>query len=66
MYIVWPTATTEVQALIGIVQYYKEMRPIWSYVLDHITETASGPKSRKDRVQTKMYTFISFSGMHQK
>ena len=50
MYIVPPTATTELQALIGIVHYYKEMRPIWSYVLDHITETASGPKSRKDTV----------------
>ena len=42
-----PTTTTEVQALIGVVQYYRYMWTMRSHVLDPLTEASSGPKGRK-------------------
>ena len=42
-----PPTTTEVLALIGMVQYYTYMCPRRSYVLAPLTEASSGPKGRK-------------------
>ena len=42
-----PSTTTEARALIGMVQYYRNMWPRRSHVLAPLTEAASGPKGRK-------------------
>ena len=42
-----PTKTTEARALIGMVQYCRDMWPRRSHVLSPPTEAASGPKYRK-------------------
>ena len=47
MDLVWPSTKTEVRALTGMVYYYSDMCPRRSYVLDSLTEAASGPKGRK-------------------
>ena len=41
------STTTEVRALIVMVQYYMDMHPRRSHVLAPLTEAASGPKVRK-------------------
>ena len=41
------TTTTKVRALIVMVQYYRDIWPRHSHVLDPLTEAASGPKDRK-------------------
>ena len=41
-----PFTTTEMQALIGMVQYYKDMWPRRSPILAPLTEAASGSKVR--------------------
>ena len=43
-----PTTTTEAQALIGMVQYYRHMWLRQSHVLDTMTEASRGPKGRKN------------------
>ena len=45
--LVRPSTKTEAQALIGMVQYYRDMCPRRSHVLAPLTEAASGPKCRK-------------------
>ena len=47
MYLKRPSPTTEVQALIGMVHYYRYMWPRRSHALAPPTEAASGPKGRK-------------------
>ena len=42
-----PSTKTEARALIGMVQYYRDMWPRRSHVLAPLTEAASGPKGRK-------------------
>ena len=42
-----PTIKTYERALIVMVQYYKDMWPRRSHILDTLTEAASGPKGRK-------------------
>ena len=42
-----PSTTTEVRALIGVVQYYRFICPRWSHILSPITKADSGPKGRK-------------------
>ena len=42
-----PSATTGARALIEMVQYYRDMWPRRSHILDPLTEAASGPKGRK-------------------
>ena len=42
-----PTTATETRALIGMVQYYRDMCPRLSHVLDPLKEAASGPKGGK-------------------
>ena len=45
---IWrPATTTEVRALIGVVQCYRDMCPRGSHILAPLTEAASGPKGRK-------------------
>ena len=41
-----PTTETEVQALIGMVQYYRDIWPMQSHMLAPLKEAASGPKGR--------------------
>ena len=38
---------TEARALIGMVQYYRDMCPRRSHILSPLTEAAAGPKVRK-------------------
>ena len=47
MYIRIPTTTTESQALIVMVHYYRYMCPRRYHILDPLTEASSGPKSIK-------------------
>ena len=47
-----PATTTESQAIIGMVHYYRDIWPMWSYILSSLTEVASGPKRRKNRGTT--------------
>ena len=42
-----PTTTTEVQALISMVKYYRDIFPRRYHILSHLIEADSGPKSRK-------------------
>ena len=42
-----PTTKTEAIALIGMVQYYRDMLPLRSNILTPLTEAAAGPKGRK-------------------
>ena len=42
-----PYTTTEVRALIGIVQYYMDMWTSQSHILDPLIEADRGPKGRK-------------------
>ena len=42
-----PTTTTEVRSLIDMVQYYRDMCPRRSHVLDTLAYAAIGPKGRK-------------------
>ena len=42
-----PDTTTEVRDIIGMVQYYRYIWPIWSHVLAPLKEAASDPKCRK-------------------
>ena len=46
-----PTTTTESWALIGIVQYYRDMWPIQSHTLYPLTEADSRPKNRKNALE---------------
>ena len=39
--------TTELRALIGMFQYYRDMWPRQSHILATLKEAASGPKGRK-------------------
>ena len=39
-----PTTMTEAQTLIGMVQYYRDMRPIQSHILAPLIEADRGPK----------------------
>ena len=41
------STTTEARALIGMVQYYRDMWPRWSHILSPLTEADSVPKGRK-------------------
>ena len=41
------TTTTEARALIGMVQYCRDMWPRWSIVSAPLTEAFRGPKGRK-------------------
>ena len=41
-----PSTTTESRVIIGMVQYYRDMWPRWSHVLDPLTEPYRGPKGR--------------------
>ena len=43
-----PVTATEERALIGMVQYYRDMWPRRSHVLAPLTEAASGPEVRKN------------------
>ena len=47
MYLGQPDTTTEAQALIGMIQYNRYMRPRRSHVLAPLTEADNIPKSRK-------------------
>ena len=47
MYLGRPLTTTEALALMGMVQYYRDMWPRRSHVLTPLTEAAIGPKGRK-------------------
>ena len=47
MDLVRPATTTEARALLGMVQYYRDMWPRRSHVLDPMTEAAIGPKDGK-------------------
>ena len=47
MDLVRPSTTTEAQALIGMVQYCRDMCPSRSHILAPLTEADSGPKVRK-------------------
>ena len=47
MDLVLPTTMTESRALIGMVQYYRDMWPRRSHILAPLTEAASSPKGRK-------------------
>ena len=47
MYIGLPSTTTKYRALIGMVQYYRDMWPMRSHVLATLEEAASGLNSRK-------------------
>ena len=42
-------STTEIEAisLVGMVQFYRDMCPRWSHILEPITEVADVPKGRK-------------------
>ena len=40
-----PATTTEARAFIGMIQYYRDMCPRRSHILDPLTEADSGPKS---------------------
>ena len=42
-----PTTTTEAQALVGMVQYYRDVWTMWYHILALLTEVAIGPKVRK-------------------
>ena len=42
-----PSTTTKARALVGMVQYYRDIWPRQSRVLAPLTAAASGPKSRK-------------------
>ena len=42
-----PATTTEARALKGMVQYYRDMRPRRSHVLDPLTESDIVPKGKK-------------------
>ena len=42
-----PDTTTEAQELICMVHNYKEMCPMWSYILAPLTEVDSVPNGRK-------------------
>ena len=42
-----PSTNNEAKALIGIVQYYRDMWPRQSYLLATLTEANSSPKRRK-------------------
>ena len=42
-----PTTMTEVRTLIGMVQYYRDMWPRRSDILDPLTEASIGPQGRK-------------------
>ena len=42
-----PATKKEAQAFIGMVQYYRDMFPRRSHILDPITEADSGPKGGK-------------------
>ena len=42
-----PATTTEARALIGMVQYYRDMWPRCSHILAPLTEAAIGPKGGK-------------------
>ena len=47
MDLVRPSTTTGARAIIGMVQYYRDMWPRRSHALDTMIEAASGPKDRK-------------------
>ena len=47
MYLGQPSTTTEARALIGMVQYYRDMCPRRSHVLAPLIEASSDPKGRK-------------------
>ena len=47
MYIGLPTTATEELVLTGMVQYYRDMWPRRSHILDPMTEAAIGPKGIK-------------------
>ena len=42
-----PTTMTEARELIGMVQYYRDMWPRRSHILDPLTEASIGPQGRK-------------------
>ena len=42
-----PTTTTEAQALIGMLQYYMNMYPMWSHISAPLKEADRGSKGRK-------------------
>ena len=42
-----PTTITESRALIGMVQYYRDMWPRWYQKLGHLIEASINPKCRK-------------------
>ena len=42
-----PATLNEAQALIGMVQYYRDMWPSQPHILDTMTEVDAGPKGRK-------------------
>ena len=42
-----PYTTTKTRAIIGVVQYYRDMWPRRSHILAPLTEAASVPKGRK-------------------
>ena len=41
-----PSTTTEARALIGMIQYYRDICPRYSHILSPLTEAASRPKVR--------------------
>ena len=42
-----PTTTTEAQAIIGMVQYYRDLWPRRSHIFASMKEVASGPEGKK-------------------
>ena len=47
-----PSTSTEAQAIVGMVQYYRDMWNRQSHILAFLTEAYSGPKGRKYYVNT--------------
>ena len=48
------TTTTEIRHLIGMVQYYRDMWPRCSHILQPFTDLSSGPKGKKIKWMDKL------------
>ena len=63
MYLRRSTTMTEVQAIISIVHYYRDMWPTWYHVLSPMVEAYSVPKGRKILLNDSLYGY--FKGLKQ-